>query len=150
MADHSHTPNGRDGFEATDAKPMPLIIFTVGLTVLCVISFLLMALMFKLMANHEQAADKPSGYVRDSRWQAPSIQLEVHPSRLREELQKLEHEQLTTYAWIDEAAGKARIPVERAIQILARKGLPHRTDLNPVQEGSPALTESGGQQEFKY
>lgn len=150
MAEPHAKHGASEGFEQTDAKPKPLLIFTAVLTVICLVSFLLMALMFQWMRGLEEAADVPTGYVRDDRWKAPDVQLEVHPSRLREQLEKKEREELTTYAWIDQSAGKVRIPVERAIELLAAKGLPHRTDLDPAQEGSPSLTESGGTQKFQY
>ena len=38
-----------------------------------------------------------------------------------EEARLLEH-----YSWIDKNAGTVRIPVSRAIELLAEKGLPHR------------------------
>ncbi len=150
MADHHKHNSSHEGYEKTDAKPVPLILFTVGLAILCIISFLSMAIMFKVMENYENAKDVPSGYVRDSRWTAPGVQLEVHPSRLIEELHRLEKEQLTTYAWIDPVAGKVRIPVERAIQLMAGKGFPHREGLDAAVEGSASLTESGGKKSFAY
>lgn len=150
MADHHKHNHSHAGYEKTDAKPFPLILFTVGLTILSIICFLSMAIMFKIMENYENTTDVPSGYVRDARWTVPDIQLEVHPSRLIEELHRLEKEQLTTYAWIDSAAGKVRIPVDRAIQLMAAKGFPYRDDLDALQEGSAALTESGGKKSFTY
>ncbi len=35
-------------------------------------------------------------------------------------------ELLNSYGWVDKGAGVARIPVERAIDIIATQGLPHR------------------------
>ncbi len=33
---------------------------------------------------------------------------------------------LNNYGWVDKDAGVARIPIERAIELTAQKGLPHR------------------------
>lgn len=35
-------------------------------------------------------------------------------------------ELLNSYGWVDKEAGVARIPVERAIELIAEQGLPHR------------------------
>ena len=35
-----------------------------------------------------------------------------------------ERDRLSSYGWVDRKAGIARIPVDRAIEILAKKGLP--------------------------
>lgn len=34
------------------------------------------------------------------------------------ELQALEEEELTTYGWVDEAEGKVRIPIDRAMELV--------------------------------
>ncbi|MEX0938556.1 MAG: hypothetical protein WDZ59_11910 [Pirellulales bacterium] len=40
------------------------------------------------------------------------------------QLRQAEHRQLTTYGWIDQDGGIARIPIDRAMEILAEQGLP--------------------------
>lgn len=37
-----------------------------------------------------------------------------------------QNELLNNYGWVDKDAGVARIPIERAIELTAQKGLPHR------------------------
>jgi hypothetical protein len=59
---------------------------------------------------------------------APASQFDTpDPQSLREQrLQSLrgrEHALLHQYQWVDPAAGIARIPIERAIEIVARRGL---------------------------
>jgi hypothetical protein len=46
------------------------------------------------------------------------------PAALRE-LRDRESAQLTTYGWIDRDANIARIPIERAIEIVGEQGLPN-------------------------
>ena len=64
----------------------------------------------------------------------PAPQLEVNErtelngERLREE------DTLSTYGWVDQNAGKVRIPIDRAMDLLAQRGLPVR---------SGATTEAG-------
>ena len=57
----------------------------------------------------------------------PAPQLEVNErtelngERLREE------DTLSTYGWVDQNAGKVRIPIDRAMDLLAQRGLPVRS-----------------------
>jgi len=41
-------------------------------------------------------------------------------------IRREEQEQLTSYGWVDRQNGVARIPVQRAMEILTAKGLPTR------------------------
>jgi type III secretory pathway lipoprotein EscJ len=52
---------------------------------------------------------------------------------VRDRIDALREMQETTYTWIDRQGGVARIPVARAMDILAARGLPHR----PAPEPQP-------------
>ena len=43
-----------------------------------------------------------------------------------------EQDQLTSYGWVTESEGVARIPIERAIEILAERGLPATSAAAPA------------------
>ncbi len=48
---------------------------------------------------------------------------------------------LNTYAWVDKDAGVVRIPVDRAIDLLAQKGLPSHNYLDDILAGrKPPVT----------
>jgi hypothetical protein len=55
---------------------------------------------------------------------------------LLQELRAQEQEMLNQYEWVDQASGTARIPVDRAIEIISESGL-------PVALKGPAATDSG-------
>ncbi|MGH9550659.1 MAG: hypothetical protein ACRD3W_14865, partial [Terriglobales bacterium] len=52
---------------------------------------------------------------------------------------------LNGYAWIDPQKGLVRIPINQAIDLLARRGLPSRpqTEMPPLSIGVSVPTESG-------
>ena len=52
--------------------------------------------------------------------------LEINDFRLQEE------EKLNSYDWIDQKAGIARIPIDRAMQLLAQRGLPTRPQAGAI------------------
>jgi hypothetical protein len=54
------------------------------------------------------------------------------------ELRRHEDQVLTSYAWVDRRAGIVRIPIERAIELLAARGLPARDTPAPEREVASA------------
>jgi hypothetical protein len=52
--------------------------------------------------------------------------LEINDFRLQEE------KTLNSYGWIDQQAGVARIPIDRAMQLLAQRGLPTRPQAGAI------------------
>lgn len=61
----------------------------------------------------------------------PSPRLQVNPAVELEQMLTTEARGLNGYGWVDRRAGVVRIPIERSIAILARRGLPpKRADAN--------------------
>ena len=54
----------------------------------------------------------------------PSPRLQIDPAGDLAELRKIEAARLSSYAWVDRNGRIARIPIERAMDILAQRGLP--------------------------
>ena len=60
----------------------------------------------------------------------PEPRLQTNP---REDLRLLrahEDEVLNNYSWVDKSAGVVRIPIEEAIKLTAKRGLPARQGTN--------------------
>lgn len=76
----------------------------------------------------------------------PEPRLETTPRLDLGEVRAAEDKILNTYGWADQSKGLVRIPVDRAIDILAQKGLPSRKENGPITKSDPRLgtpTESG-------
>ncbi|HEX9759609.1 MAG TPA: hypothetical protein VGA40_01750 [Candidatus Acidoferrales bacterium] len=56
----------------------------------------------------------------------PEPRLQVAPKRDMERFHAQEEAALESYAWVDRNTGVVRIPIERAIEIVAERGLPAR------------------------
>lgn len=54
--------------------------------------------------------------------------LQGNPAKERVEVQREQLDRLNSYGWVDQKAGIARIPVDRAIDLLAERGLPEVKD----------------------
>ena len=67
----------------------------------------------------------------------PRAALQADPVADMVRFAKEEETSLTSYAWVDRSAGVVRIPVDRAIDIVAERGLPVPPPL-PAAAASPA------------
>ncbi len=64
----------------------------------------------------------------------PEPALQVAPGLALEALRKSEAIELNSAAWIDRERGVVRIPIDRAIELLSKRGLPETTErLTPLQ-----------------
>jgi hypothetical protein len=71
--------------------------------------------------------------------------LQSHPAAERAERHEQELRRLNGYGWVDRDAGIAHIPIDRAIEILALRGLPEikaSPSLESVAPEKPASTKS--------
>jgi len=116
------------GHETTDAEIAPLVRFAVSLAATVIVSALVVIGLYKYLDDREQAEKAgrhplAAGIVRPL---PPPPRLQTYPFDDIKELRKAENKVLDHYAWVDQNAGVVQIPIERAIDVLAEKGLPYR------------------------
>lgn len=129
------------GHETTDAEIGPLVRFALFLTATVILSALVGIGLYKYLDEREQA-DKAGRYPLAAgivRPLPPPPRLQTYPFDDIKELRKAENKVLDHYAWVDQNAGVVQIPIERAIDVLAEKGLPYR------QAGPAGLAGEAGQ-----
>ena len=68
-------------------------------------------------------APPPLAYTREP---VPEPRLQVDEPRELRELRAAEDDALHGYAWVDKERGLVRMPIDRAIEVLAQRGLPAR------------------------
>lgn len=116
------------GHEERDVRARPIVLAVVGLAVICVAAFVLMHLLFNVLAamqSKETAAPSPLAGAYGLK-QPPEPRLQTSPIHDLHELRARDAAALHEYAWVDRDAGVVRIPIERAIAVLAERGLPAR------------------------
>ncbi len=132
---HTAVHHGSVGHEARDVNVRPVFVSFVGLLVVTIGSLLLMYAVLRAFTASDLAQSAPASPLAASygRHEPPEPRLQVAP---RDDLYRL-HEQedamLHGYGWVDRGAGVARIPIERAIELLAKRGLPSAPP--PAAEG---------------
>ena len=134
-------------YEQTDARAQPIVRYAIGLLIFTVVSagIAYAALYGFRQMGRTTDRPRPAMALDDSRRMPVEPRLQVHPTLDAAEMRRLEHDQLTTYGWVDQQKGIVRIPVERAIELLAARGLPSRTvpapaAPAPAPSAAPAAT----------
>jgi hypothetical protein len=68
----------------------------------------------------------------------PEPRLQQSPSRDLKAMRAREDWQLNHYSWVDPAKGLVSIPIERAIEIVAQRGIPPQTAPANLKLSQPA------------
>ncbi len=137
MTDRTSPPaeHPNAAYETTDFSPGPVITFGVGILALVAVSFVIIIGVMKLLENLNPVGQSISPVERVSQVPAPP-RLEVEEGGdLAESLSKADAV-LNHYGWVDKSSGKVHIPIDRAIDLLAARGLPVRTAAPPSKGAS--------------
>ncbi len=113
----------------------PLLISGLLLVLLGGMSFFLMDRLFVYFEARQQQLDSQPSPLAETRPLPPGPRLQVTPVQDLHILRTGEEHQLNTYAWVNKEAGIVRLPIERAIQLVAERGLPARSGNAVTQEG---------------
>jgi hypothetical protein len=112
------------GYETSDANAGGVFKFLVALGIVLVVTGLVCWGLFRFLSAHDvNQADSDSPFA-DTRQLPLGPQLQVNP---REDWLKFREEQeksLETYTWGNRSAGTVRVPIEEAMELLVKKGLP--------------------------
>ncbi|MDQ6913858.1 MAG: hypothetical protein M3128_13395 [Verrucomicrobiota bacterium] len=116
----------RLGHEPRDINVRLVTWFAVGLIVASVIIYLAVAGLYKIFEHQHPSPDAPSRIALQPHTIAPQPQLQTNPAVDLQQFQTAEEAKLNSYGWVDKPAGVIRIPIERAMDLIVRRGLPTR------------------------
>lgn len=121
------TAEGGHGHEASNLNLRGIALFSIGLVALAVGIHLIMGVLMSRFAGDARNLERsrPPRFA-DVRGQFPGVKLQENAARDMVHFRREEREALRGYGWADRKAGIARIPIDRAIDILAERGLPSR------------------------
>jgi hypothetical protein len=111
------------GHEMTDASPKTLGLFALGLLLMVALVLPFLTWLFWHYEAEAKRADPPQTPLAVYEL-PPAPRLEVDPGSDLQRLRTVEEKSLTTYGWIDRQQGVARVPIEQAIDVLAKRGFP--------------------------
>jgi hypothetical protein len=117
-----------EGYETRDVSTRLVLWAGAGLTLLVVASSIAMLWFFDVLDRREtRSQPQLSPLARSSQEQPPEPRLQALPRKDLAEVVDQQDRILSSYGWVDEGAGIARIPIGRAIEIVATRGVPPRT-----------------------
>jgi hypothetical protein len=144
---------GHGDYERRDIRIANVIYFLLGLIVCGIIIHFVVTGLFRYLEHRSEAEQTPMSplvtnapvdtrhlpvdYRDYLKQNFPSPQLEVDERTQLDSIRLHEEQVLSTYDYIDQKAGTVRIPIERAMDLIAQRGLPVRTQ-SPVAETSAA------------
>jgi hypothetical protein len=160
--------HGHGDYERRDIGVAGVVYFLLGLGVFCLICHFIVTGLYAFLDKQGKAQQTPisplvNSTVQDTRHLPPDFktddestdyekylkksfptpQLETDERSQLDKIRLNEENTLATYDYVDKNAGTVRIPIERAMDLIAQRGLPTRPQGGTAAESMPA---SGGQQ----
>jgi len=112
--------------EPTDADSRSITQFGIGLTFFLIVSQLVLWWVFSSFSKREQRLSPPVPAIirTQALHEPPEPRLQANPQLDLRKMRQEEDEVLNHYGWVDRDRGIVRLPIERALDIAAQKGLP--------------------------
>ncbi len=111
-------------YETEDFSPRGIRWFTAGLAVLAVMVLVSMGALLWFLSGGWPPRQGIVTPMVPAPNMSPEPDLQVASSRDYQEMRAAEEAQLHSYRWVDREAGIAAIPIERAMELLASRGIP--------------------------
>ena len=132
--------HGHGSFERRDIGVAGIIYFFAGLAAATLIIHFLLAGLYDFLDKREKAQQPPvnpliTNVPADTRQipfnypekAFPTPRLERDERTQLNDIRMAEEQKLSSYDWVDQKAGRVRIPIDRAMELVAQRGLPVRT-----------------------
>jgi hypothetical protein len=114
------------GYEPYEQRIRPVVLFALGLTAGAILVIWLMKVSADALNRGAREGSHAIHPLAETSELPPEPRLQETPALDLERFRAKEDETLSTYGWVDRQAGVVRIPIERAMEIVAREGLPKR------------------------
>ena len=113
------------GHEVRDANPWNVALYGGGmLTLIIMVGLVFSVIVYDIMVRASRGAPPPPQFQMPQNELPPAPRLEEHPWLDLKDLRDAETRQLESYGWVDKEHGVVRIPIERAMDLIAQRGLP--------------------------
>jgi hypothetical protein len=155
MSNPTHPANssGNGGYERQDIGAAGVLYFLAGLAVAGLLVYFIVRGLYSYLEKRSEAEQVPVNplvtnapadtrklsvdYKDYLKQNFPSPQLEIDERNQLDRIRKDEAETLSTYDYIDQKAGTVRIPIDRAMDLIAQRGLPVRAQVATAE--APAV-----------
>jgi len=146
MSNELHPANspGNGGYERSDIGVAGVLYFLAGLAVAGLLAYFVVAGLYSYLEKRSDAEQVPvsplvTNAPADTRHIPKDYPQDAFPNPKLEEdergqlngIRLKEEQTLSTYDYIDQKAGTVRIPIDRAMDLIAQRGLPVRAQAAP-------------------
>lgn len=159
---HKTNSNGHGDYERSDISVAGVLYFIAGLIVAGLLVHFIVNGMFSFL-NHKYEVEQPpvsplvknipedtrrlppqygNNYQKYLKENFPAPQLETDERTELNDIRLHEEDTLSTYGWVDQKAGTVRIPIDRAMGILAQRGLPVRSSSDSTAQAAKLQSEN--------
>lgn len=116
-------------YERSDASVRGVVWFLAILTIAGVMIHLVLAGLYKYLATPGVSLylHQPAGEVYARPPEPPQPRLQPDPVAENNDMLAEQAQRLNTYGWVDQKAGVVRIPIEKAMDEVAQRGIPARS-----------------------
>jgi hypothetical protein len=129
-----HSPNGA-GHEQSEVSVRLIVVSLAFLAVATLVVLLLVVGIFRYFYD-------TNGTAEATRLAQPVVppepRIEVAPYEQLQQLRAKEDHVLSTYAFVDKSSGTVRVPIDKAIDLLANKGVASHNYLDDILAGRKA------------
>jgi hypothetical protein len=123
---HDRRIDPHPGYELSDLRPGIIGLFGVGLVAVIGAAAVITSLLIYFKAAEQSKHETPIPRLAREREPTPEPRLQIDAHNELRQMRAAEEAVLNSYGWVDKDSGRVRIPIERAMEILAKKGLPAR------------------------
>jgi hypothetical protein len=113
------------GYEHSDISTRSVAVIGIGILLGTWIFVMLLYFFFDYLMRYRAEAGPPAPARASARAvEPPQPRIEASPSSDLARFRLFEDAQLHSYQWVDQSKGVVRIPIDRAIEITAQRGIP--------------------------
>ena len=156
---HGHPPAHPEGaeYERQDLSSKLVFYFLGGLALIILCVHLFLTGVFHVVEHYYRAHQPPQNPLvtdtsSDTRVVPPSEITKFPEPRLEQnerleikDFRLTEEKTLNSYGWVDEQSGVAHIPIERAMEIIAQRGLPTTPRAGTAPESAVSVARQGAE-----
>ncbi len=114
------------GHETRDISVRVVTWFAIGLVLSALVIFPVVVGLYRLFERQHPSPDSPSRIAFHPHMIAPPPRLQTNPTIDLAQYEAAQEAKLKSYGWVDKSAGIIHIPIERAMELIAQRGLPTR------------------------
>ena len=121
-------PQGQFGIETavkhegSEIKLGPIVKSTAAIIIIAIISHIVIYLLYSYWVGREEASDRTASPVMQIPITNDSPKLQVDEQAAHAVYEEKTAEEAERYAWVDQNAGVAQIPIDRAMEIVGQNG----------------------------